>query len=117
MLKERASVLLERETSLMSREAAIQEREDRTASLERKLAFARRQLEAERDAFRVERDAFEVEKSRFGQPRRGSMGSGEAQSPTDMEGVMEIPGSVGPKAIGSRVPRRSFVPKPLEERK
>lgn len=129
-MKDRAAQLVERESSLLMRETMLAEREDRCGALERKLAAARRAVDGEREALRAERERWDDERRSVAlAARRPSSGAAGAvglagigagdQSPTDMEGVMDIPGSAV-KALGggaSRVPRRSFVPKPLEERK
>jgi hypothetical protein len=146
-LKAEAMELDKREQAILSREAAVHEREiictKHERHLERQLAAARRDAFTEREALRAERERWEDEKRAAAsssstsssaavaqqqqqpppqlqqavrRPCTGAYSGGGEQSPTDMDGVMDIPGSAV-KAVGSRVPRRSFVPKPLEERK
>lgn len=69
-------------------------------------------MESEREAFRLEKLRWEEER-RSSESRSSSAGSQAAE----MEGVVEI--ASGPQktvAAASRVPRRSFVPRPLEEK-
>ncbi|CDZ98223.1 pkinase-domain-containing protein [Phaffia rhodozyma] len=109
ILASKVSQLDEREVSLATRERAVLERERRCSSQERRIQSLRRGLEADRELIKAER-------AKWDEDRRPGLLS-EASSPGEMDGVVEIPGSAGPKSmVGSRVPRRSFVSRPLEEK-
>lgn len=120
LLSQRATQLGEREASLVARELAVLEREERCSSQERKVNALRRGLEGERELLKLERARWEDERrgsSAMSAASVGSSSTGSSSTSTHSTAVeMDVDNTVMPRPTGSKVPRRSFTTRPLEER-